>query len=251
LQFLGILLGLLTPVGLVGVAAALWRGGFTRPQARFAWLFTVLPLVVFAAYSLQASTKYNWTGPLWLGALPALAGAIAAWRPGAGWLLGQPLWRATALGCLVVVGSVLGLVQEGIVPDTTMLFPVAWREMAQQVETIEGEVARETGHEPLVVGMNKYFISSESAFYDPDGDGIPETSGRHLVGRDSLMWEQWAPAQAARGRDVLLVSFSEKSLREPAVASAFSRLGPVQRREVFRHQHLAAVFYYRVGYRHG
>ena len=250
-QFVGILLGLLTPVGLVGVAAALWRGGFTRPQARFAWLFTVLPLVVFAAYSLQASTKYNWTGPLWLGALPALAGAIAAWRPGAGWLLGQPLWRATALGCLVVVGSVLGLVQEGIVPDTTMLFPVAWREMAQQVETIEGEVARETGHEPLVVGMNKFFISSENAFYDPDGDGIPETSGRHLVGRDSLMWEQWAPAQAARGRDVLLVSFSEKSLREPAVASAFSRLGPVQRREVFRHQHLAAVFYYRVGYRHG
>ncbi len=251
LQFLSILLGLLTPVGLVGVAAALWRGGFTRPQARFAWLFTVLPLMVFAAYSLQASTKYNWTGPVWLGAMPALAGAIAAWRPGAGWLLGQPLWRATALGCLVVVGSMLALVQEGIVPDTTMLSPVAWSEMVRQVETIECEVAKETGHQPLVVGMNKFFISSENAFYDPDGDGIPETSGRQLVGLDSLMWEQWAPAPAARGRDVLLVSFSVNSLQEPAVASQFSRLGPVQRREVFRHEHLAAVFYYRVGYQHG
>lgn len=32
------------------------------------------------------------------------------------------------------------------------------------------------------------------------------------------------------------------------MASRFSRVGPVQRREVRRHEHLAAVFYYRVGY---
>lgn len=251
LGFLGIVLELLTPMGLAAVVLALWRGGFTRPQARFAWLFTTLPLAVFAAYSLQARTKYNWTGPVWLGAMPALAGAIAAWRPGAGWLLGTPLWRATALGCVLALGGHLALIQEGIAPTMGMESPVAWREMAQQVENIEDEVALETGHAPVVVGMNKFFISSENAFYDPDDDGLSETSGRHLVGLDSLMWKQWSPAQAARGRDVLMVSFSADDIQAPSVASRFPRLGPVQRREVYRHEHLAAVFYYRVGYRHG
>jgi len=208
----------------------------------------VLPLVVFAAYSLQASTKYNWTGPLWLGAMPALAGAIAAWRPGGGWLLGQPLWRATALGCVLLLGSRLVVIQEGVALQLSMGSPVAWAEMAQKINEIGHDVEQETGHEPLVVGMNPFFISSENAFYDPDGDGILDTSGRHLVGQTSLMWEQWAPSEAARGRDVLLVSFNPDQLQDSLVTNRFSSVGPVQRCEVHRHDHLAAVFYYRVGY---
>lgn len=250
-QFLVMQLELLTPIGLAAVVLTLWRSGFKSPQARFAWLFTVLPLLVFAVYSLQARTKYDWTGPLWLGAMPAVAGAVAAWRPGAGWLLGRPVWRATALGCVLVMGGRLALVQTGIAPGMAMESPVAWREMAQQVENIEGEVAAQTGREPIVVGMNKFFISSENAFYDPDGDGLGETSGRHLVGQDSLMWEQWSPAAAVLGQDVLMVSFNVDDLQALSVADSFSHLGPVQRREVYRHERLAAVFYYRVGYRHG
>ena len=249
--FLVVQLEQITPIGLAAVLVALWRGGFKQSNGRFAWLFTALPMAVFAAYSLQSNIKYDWTGPLWLGAMPALAGAITAWRPGDGWLLGEPLWRATAIACVLLLGCRLAIIQEGIALNLHMGSPVAWAEMASKIDEIGHNVKRETGQEPLVVGVNQFFISSENAFYDPDGDGMLDTSGRHLLGQTSLMWEQWAPSQAARGRDVMLVSFNPDQLQDVAVTHWFASVGPLQRCQVFRHQHLAAVFYYRLGHHHG
>jgi hypothetical protein len=41
-----------------------------------------------------------------------------------------------------------------------------WRALANSVETVKTQIELKTGSKPVVVGMDKYFISSELSFYD-------------------------------------------------------------------------------------
>jgi hypothetical protein len=97
-----------------------------------------------------------------------------------------------------------------------MALTIAWAEMARQVEKIEAPLEEQAQQNLIVVGMDKYAISSELAFYNLDGDGMDELSGQHLFGENSLMWASWKPASAARGKLILMVAFREGDLRTPS-----------------------------------
>jgi dolichol-phosphate mannosyltransferase len=262
-QLVGYVLLLLTPFGLVGIIAAFVavapsataRGGRPAdPRTRFALVFTLLPLAIFLLHALHGQTKLNWTEPVWLAALPLLASQITArirWGSGGWSLFGQRLWFSIAIACLLTYGVCLHYIQIGLPGfhlKGSMSVPVAWEEMAEIIDRIDRQVATETGAEPLVVGMDKYFTSSQYAFYDPDGDGFTATSGRHLFGGSSLMWAYWHPALAASGRNVVLIAFSPARLAHERISCHFQRVSPITKHWITKHGRLPVHFYARVGY---
>jgi dolichol-phosphate mannosyltransferase len=129
-----------------------------------------------------------------------------------------------------------------------MALTIAWAEMARQVEKMEAPLEEQAQQNLIVVGMDKYAISSELAFYNLDGDGMDELSGQHLFGENSLMWASWKPASAARGKLILMVAFREGDLRNPSLAKHFERMDPVLERGIHKNGRTVGRFFYRVGY---
>jgi dolichol-phosphate mannosyltransferase len=215
--------------------------------------FTLVPLSVFILHSIWHEPKLNWTGPVWLAILPLLGMDMGRGGQGlAGRLanFGRALWRPTVMVALLVYGGgmywiVLGT--PGAAQMRHMQLPVAWEEMGEEVEAIEDRIKLETGQELIIIGMDKLFISSEVSFYDSDGDGPAEVSGRHLVGRTSLMWNRWGSPTAALGQNVLMISFDRGHLERSSLAEHFRGLGEIVREDVKKGSRVPGRFYYRVG----
>ena len=76
-----------------------------------------------------------------------------------------------------------------------------WSDLARQVEAIEDELETNTGHEPLVLGMDKHKIASELSFYRTKlagkssdcSEGARYTAGPNFFGHESLMFKYWFP----------------------------------------------------------
>lgn len=251
-DLLGSDLLLLTPVGLLGAIAALGQHHPMRRLRRFAVFFTLLPLCVFVAYSLQGTPKLNWTAPVWLACLPLLGERILVWTlPGRGraprWRIHG--WQPAAVGSLLLWILLAGPVLIGFnIGSNDMDLPVAWEEMAAHIMATEKRVEARTGRRVLIVGMNKYWTSSQFAFYDPDGDALEETAGRHLVGRSSLMWRQWFPARKALHMNLLLVAFDGDNIERRDLARYFQRIGPRRWQPIMKNGRQVGGYYYRMGY---
>jgi dolichol-phosphate mannosyltransferase len=141
-------------------------------------------------------------------------------------------------------------------PGTTvqhgMPVPVAWQDMGQHVETIEKVIEESTHSEPLIVGLDKYWISSQASFYDDQADDdeevLPEFGAQGLFGRKGLMWDEWMPPEEARGRTVIVISFNKNDLKPTWVTHHFSRTSPIYEDDLHSGTHLVGRFYWRVGY---
>jgi len=270
---IGSMLLLLTPVGFAGMVKLLLpflnRSGVppvemhSTRQRRFLLFFTLVPLSVFVAFSISHEPKHNWTGPLWLAALPWLARGMT---PIAGRLTRTPgrwgryAWPFTFVSSMLFYGAALHYLVLGLPP---LRYPeglrlVGWHDLGSQIERIEDDVESMTGSEPLVVGMDKYRIASELAFYrthaerEPGGlakrEGIEGTTGSHLFGKNSLMYEYWVPPDKQNGRTLILVSNRADDLDGPGITSRFDRLEPVMQL-LARHNDMPVTrFYYRIGY---
>jgi dolichol-phosphate mannosyltransferase len=221
---------LITPLGIVGAA---W--GFVRAsrRQRFGLVFTLVPLSIFVLSSLWNETKLNWTGPVWLAALPFMAASLippsaeSADRVAIGWT--RP-WKVTVLALLLFYGALLHYDVWGLpgVPEPISHLGKSWRDLSGQVQEMEAEVHRRTGQEPLVVGMDKYNLASELAFYAPAGDGARRTASHHLFGRQGLMYGFWFPPQQQVGKSLILVAKDQETLEEPGLRLALERLEPVR-----------------------
>jgi dolichol-phosphate mannosyltransferase len=153
---------LLTPLGLGAALVALLgrgeRAGIdtdARRFRRFALVFTGVPLAVLAAFSLRHEVRTNWTGPVWLAALPEMARGLAVQASAATPQLGAiaRTWAATLLALLLLYGAVLQYLTLGL-PGVGFLaelrLPVGWRELGAEVDAIAGELERESGRRPLL-----------------------------------------------------------------------------------------------------
>jgi dolichol-phosphate mannosyltransferase len=232
---------LLTPTGILAALLMLFQKQVTVPakdstarqRSLFIQVFTLVPLAVFVAFSLRHRVQLNWTGPLWLAVLAPIARSI--WSlPSAPWLprLLHRVWAPTILIAVVFYAAglyylVLGLPGVGY-SKQVQLVPAGWRDLASQVSELQGGLERKVHQEPLIVGMQRNFLSSELAFYNPDHDGASETAGPHLFGNNSLMYEWWFPKKLQEGRTLLLVSFDAADLTRSSVLRHVAHLGPVQ-----------------------
>ncbi len=258
------LLLVLTPVGLI-VAGKLFltdRAGVigSRPddaqRKHRLWLvsFTLAPLAVFVIHSLQNDAKLHWTGPVFLAAIPLLAGDMVGRigeMTGPWTRLLRRAWMPTIVVLLLTYGGMFHYFTLGL-PGSHMSGTRAfgpWRQMAERVEQIERALERKTGAEPVIVGMDKYMISSEASFYDlADRDGARNTGGPHLFGGRSLMWEYWLPRSAAVGRNLLLIDFDRKRLADPSLEKHFERMSDVSTETLERDGRVVGYFHWRIGY---
>jgi len=268
-KLVGSAIVLLTPTGFAAAMAFIFGGraapasepiGPVEERAR-AWRFlkiaVLTPLAVFTLFSLRHEVKLDWTGAPWLAVVPALAYGIVRSAEG---VAHRPLLRRTWVPTVTVL---LLLYASGLY-DLTLgipgvgygkhaeLVPVGWRQLGRRIAGIAAGGARQSGRHPLVVGMDRYAIASELAFYAPDRrEGVADTSSAHLFGQVGLMYERWFPPAAETGRTLLLVAWDRADLSAPSIASSVERLGPIEQGTLSRGDDLIRRYYYRFafGYR--
>jgi dolichol-phosphate mannosyltransferase len=264
-KLIGSIIVLMTPTGLLAAVGVLlaWPVGSEQlaDASRGRRLFSLailLPLSVFAAFSLRHEVKLDWTGALWTGALPAIGCAMIAADAKTGrlnrWL--RAAWMPTIVGMLLIYGAglhylVLGLPGLGYGKHIEVV-PVGWRDLtAHIVETANAQRNTEGG-EVLIVGMDRYAIASELAFYG--GAHAPsglETANSNLFGGMGLMYGQWMPPQAQEHRNLLLVAFSPGELEDKSIHAQVERLGPIEDDVLTRDGIIIRHYYHRLafGYR--
>jgi len=257
---IGSVLLLITPVGFAAAILAFtpsagFRRLFHRPIDRkklFIAAFTLTPLSVFVAFSLFHDVKINWTGPLWLAVVPAIAQMITAERQPLR-AIGPRAWGATIAVVLLAFGASLHYLALGLpgipYPKTLRGLPIAWRQFASEAEQIKNQVKSTMGQEPLLVGMDTYYLSSELAFYDGrNKDSVDNTAGLGIFDGRSLMYNYWFSGDQEIGRNVIMFSFDEDGVTDPTLSKWFHEMGPVTERIVYKAGNPAGRFFYRVGY---
>ena len=268
-KLIGSVLALLTPTGAVAAAREFLRGGTAAggvaasggPAAsesergrgrRFIQVAVLTPLAVFALFSLRHEVKLDWTGAPLIASLPVFAAGIVQPLHRIGGLIARA-WMPTVIVLLLLYGAGLYYLMLGI-PGVgygrhAELVPVGWRELGRKVGVIAEDMRRRTGTDPLIVGMDRYAIASELAFYLPDrAKAVGDTTSGHLFGQVGLMYERWFPVGGLSGRNLLLVAWSPAELSDEALANRVERLDPIQQGALTRDTHLIRPFYYRVAY---
>jgi dolichol-phosphate mannosyltransferase len=264
-KLIGGALVLLTPTGLAAVAVVIVGG---RPRSivgtgaargwRLMQAAVLVPLSVFVAFSLRHEVKLDWTGAPWVAALPLMAygaaeanGAVPAARR---WL--RAAWPPTMIVMLLIYSAglyylVLGIPGVGYTRHTELV-PVEWRDFGAQIDGIAGALRAKYGDRFLVVGMDRYAIASELAFYSQDRSrAVAETSSAHLFDDVGLMYERWFPTNQQVGRSLLLVAWDPDQLAAAHLQKHVDRLEPIQEGVLVRDGRVVRRYFYRVahGYR--
>ena len=261
---IGTILLLLTPTGLLGVFWVLLpqklagentaQTVMRRRQHLWSVAFNLVPLSIFVLYSLLYKPKINWTAPVWLAAIPLLAWEMVPLRgqvEGSFARFIRRSWMPTIIALLLIHGAsfyYISLGLPGAGPMTAGRLFGEWRSLANEVEMIKRRVELETGSKPVIVGMDKNFISSELSFYEREG--ARNTGGAHFFGNRSLMWAFWFPRSAAVGRNILMVDLDHKQLMQPSLPQYFDTVGDVFEETLKKDGRVVGYFYWRVGYRY-
>jgi dolichol-phosphate mannosyltransferase len=260
-QLAAALLLFLTPVGTVAAWKVL-RGKATPPETversvcdperilLFTRLFTLTPLAVFVIFSVWHPVKLNWAGPLCLALVPTLAVQFTT-TPSSLWQRG---WVATVaifgLAYLVLLQYLAwGIPCFGNLQKTELL-PVGWSDLGRALSLQKDELRRAspTG-KILIVGLDRNFIASEAAFYQPKrAEAVRETIGAHLFGARSLMYEAWFPVEEQEGATLLLISFKANDLSAAQIAGHTERLGPVREFKLKRKGTKIRSYFTRIAY---
>ena len=246
-ELLAAVLALLTPV----VAILVWkslRGPREESRQRlFARIYTLVPLSVFLLFSFTHRVKLNWTGPLWLAVLPAVAAALVALPPGLlrrAWIATVALLVLTYAAFLAHIG--FGLPGVGYAKDMALM-PVGWSEMGRALEARRAAIPAPAGARVLLVGLDRNFIASEAAFYHSrPREAVHETTGAHLFGSRALMYEFWFPPREQEGATLLLASFDRGDLERRRVRERCDPLGEIEEHSIERGGRKVRTIYTRV-----
>jgi dolichol-phosphate mannosyltransferase len=260
-KLIGSIIVLITPTGLLAVAGVLLGHPAGEQQAdvprrrRLFNLAILLPLSVFAAFSLRHEVKLDWTGAMWTAALPALGCAMTAEGATVGrfgrWI--RAAWMPTIVTMLLIYGAglhylVLGLPGLGYGKHIEVI-PVGWRELSAHITDVANAYRKSSGSEVLIVGMDRYAIASELAFYG--GARTPsglETANSHLFGGMGLMYGQWMPREAQEHRNLLLIGWSPGELEDQAIEAHVGRLGPIEDDILVRDGIIIRHYYHRLAF---
>jgi dolichol-phosphate mannosyltransferase len=166
-------------------------------------------------------------------------------------LFSRRLWMPTVIALILILGAsfcYISLGLPGAGPMTGERLFGDWRLLAERVGTIEKLIKVETGSEPIIVGMDKNFISSELSFYCSNRIvGTRNIGGVHFFDQPSLMWARWYPRSAAAGKDLLMIDLSRKRLTSPRLAAHFTSLGNISMENLQYNGRVIGTLYWRVG----
>ncbi len=226
---------------------------------RFMQVAVGVPLAVFAVFSLRHEVKLDWTGAPWVAAVPALACGIVHSAPAIqtglrAWI--RAAWAPTLAALVVFYAAGLYYLAFGIpgigYSKHSELIPVGWQEFGARIRQLADDSEKASDKAPLIVGMDRYAIASELAFYAPDrAKSVSETTSAHLFGQVGLMYERWFPVNRQEGRTLLLVAWDRGDLASERLAPSVERLGPIEEGVIMRDNRVIRHYYYRLadGYR--
>ncbi len=204
-EFWGAQALLLSPLLFVVLLAAMGRAGLrairqrTTPDLLLA-LTSLLPFLLFAAWSLLSKVQGNWPAPAYLTA----SIAAAAWGEAS----------ASSRALRIVLGLSLAV---ALLVTTALHFPTLLGDLLpprmDPVRRLHGwrELGRDTGRllrtfsDPVILMSDRYQIASELAFYVP---GQPTVYTVNL-GRRLNQYDVWGGLNALRGRSTLLVTYGD------------------------------------------
>jgi dolichol-phosphate mannosyltransferase len=260
-RLIGSIIVLITPTGLLAVIAALLgrQVGEETPNAgrrrRLFNLAILVPIAVFALFSLRHEVKLDWTGAPWTAALPAMAYVMANRDLRAArfaqWV--RAAWMPTIVVMLLVYGAglhylVFGLPGVGYDKHIEAI-PVGWRDLSAHVIDTAKTYGKETGTEPLIVGMDRYAIASELSFYGGARTATGfQTANSHLFGGMGLMYALWLPPESQNGRNLLLVAWSPGELDDKFIRARVESLGPIEDDVLMRDGVLIRHYYHRMAF---
>jgi dolichol-phosphate mannosyltransferase len=261
-KLIGSVIVLITPTGLLAAGHVLLSRSQRDPQsARQRRLFALgllIPLSVFAAFSLRHEVKLDWTGPSWAAVLPAMGFAMtrredissrfAAWIRNA--------WTPTILVFILIYAAglqylVFGLPAVGYGKHIEAV-PIGWRSLSAHIVATADRHREETGGDVLLVGMDRYAIASELAFYGGTRKAAGlETANSYLFGGMGLMYGRWMPLKAQAGRNLLLVAWTAGELEDANIGARVERLGPIEEDTLTRDGIVIRHYFHRLafGYR--
>ena len=134
---------------------------------------------VYLLFSLQHEVKLDWTGTVWIAAVPALACA-AHGRV-------RTAWATTLVFLLLLYGVgldylVLGFPGAGY-SEHMKVSPVGWRDLGRQVSTLADDVRRKSGSDPLLVALKPQdvvdpAIAPHGTRLEPPAAGVLLRNGR-------------------------------------------------------------------------
>jgi dolichol-phosphate mannosyltransferase len=260
-KLIGSIIVLITPTGIVALAAVLLsrRAGASDASDparrwRFIHLAILIPLAVIVAFSLRHEVKLDWSGALMTAALPALACTMIADATLQGFARRlRGAWMPTLVIMLLVYGAglhylVLGLPGVGYGKHIEVV-PVGWRDLSSRILGLADSYRRDNGMELLIVGMDRYAIASELAFYGgAHRPGGLETANSYLFGGMGLMYGLWVPPQAQEHRNLLLVAWSPQELEDKAIAAQVADLGPIVDEVLARNGVIIRHYYHRLAF---
>ncbi len=252
-KLLAAALVLMTPIGFPAALAEL-RTPASRARRLLA-LAVVIPLTVFALFSLGHEVKLDWTGATWIASLPLLAwGMTAVARTDHGlraWL--RRAMTPTSTLTLILFAAALQYLTLGL-PGVGYghhieLAPVGWRTLSARILQLAAAQRASTGRDVLIVGMDRYAVASELAFYGTArSHATVPTSSDHLFGGVGLMYERWTPAADQEHRDLLLVALDPRDLQDQSIAPHVAGLGPLESDELSRDGKTVTRYYHRYAY---
>jgi dolichol-phosphate mannosyltransferase len=258
-KLIGSVIVLITPTGVLAAAGILLsrarRDLQGARQHRWWALSLLIPLSVFSAFSLRHEVKLDWTGPSWAAILPAMGFAMT--RGGdltsrfANWI--RAAWTPTILVFMLIFAAglqylVLGLPGVGYDKHIEAI-PIGWRSLSSHIVATANSYRQETGGDVLIVGMDRYAIASELAFYGGTRklSGL-ETANSFLFGGMGLMYGQWMPLQAQVGRNLLLVAWTAGELEDPNISARVERLGPIEEDTLARDGIVIRHYFHRLAF---
>jgi dolichol-phosphate mannosyltransferase len=129
------------------------------------------------------------------------------------------------------------------------IVPVGWRDFSRSIVDAAAAHRKETGADVLIVGMDRYAIASEVAFYGAEYTRSPvETMNSHLFEGMSLMYGQWIPPASQEHRNMLLVAFDPRELMGKSIEAHVQRLGPIEDEVLIRDGTTIRHYYHRIAY---
>ncbi len=249
---------LLTPTGVLSLAVSRFAARVSSGSADEArrWLFlrlvVLVPLSVFVIFSLRHDVKIDWTGALWLGAVPAMAAATVRFAEAAGirgWV--QSAWGPTAVLMLLLYAAGLHYLALGLpgvgYSDHLELVPVGWRDLGRQVNALAQNIRQRTGKEPIIVGMDRYELASQLSFYMPERTR-PFITSRNLFGQNGLMYGSWASSLTVGDRPLILVAWDPHDLSDELTSGHGATLDPPREGTLTREGSVIRNFRYRIGH---
>lgn len=235
-SFIGSMMGEITPVLLIlilviaGVIVRHWKT--TGKGERWLVIAGLPLLVLFALYSQWNRVKFSWPAPAFVSLIP-LTIAFLHKNPQRYVTL-----HKASVHCLLVFFVIIILLPAIVIsiPMSGKLFSplmntVSWSGLGKDIGIIQKQLMQETGKQPLLVGMDKYFIAAELSYYlkQPDPDSI---TSRNAIGNDGLTWNEWTNLGILRGRPALLISQKVETIIDPELENYFERLSPLMTIEV-------------------